>query len=134
MIPEQNINLTELQTGAEPSLTYKLDVDTKRITSKIDNKEAITQAVMKILNTERYAHVIYSSQYGVEIEKLLGQDYDFILADLKRTITEAIMVDDRITSITEFNVSKVGVDALAVSFVVHSVFGSDRINVEVQVL
>lgn len=134
MVPEQSINITELENVTEPSLTYKLDLEKKRIVGKIDNQEAIKQTVLKILNTERYAYTIYSSQYGSEFERLLGKDYDFIVSDLERTITEALSVDERILSISNFKVEKSGLNTLLTSFDVNSVFGTDKISVEVQVL
>ena len=132
MTPEKTVNITELETVTQPSLTYKLDTDKKRIIGKIDNQEAIIQTVKKILNTERYAYVIYSSQYGSELENLIGKDYDFIVSDLERTINEALSVDERITSISDFTITKSGVDSLLASFNVNSIYGTDRIEVEVQ--
>ena len=85
MIPEQNANLTILEEQIQPSRTYHLDLDRKRVASMIDGHDAIIQAVKKILYTERYAYVIYSSQYGVELDRLIGHEYDFIVSDIKRT-------------------------------------------------
>ena len=131
MIPEQQVDLTNLEVVSQPSLTYKLDFERKRISGKIDNEEAIMQLVMKILYTERYAYVIYSSQYGVELDRLIGKDYDFIVSDLERTITEALLADDRILSITDFQANKIGIDKMEVSFAVNSIAGSTNINTEV---
>lgn len=134
MIPEQQLNINEIETVSQPSLTYKLDMEKKHISGVIDNQEAIKQAVLKILNTERYAYVIYNSEYGVELERLIGKDYDFIMTDLERTISEAILADERMLSISDFKIEKTGIDNLTASFIVNSVFGSDNISVEVQVL
>ena len=131
MIPEQQVDLTNLEVVSQPSLTYKLDFERKRISGKIDNEEAIMQLVMKILYTERYAYVIYSSQYGVELDRLIGKDYDFIVSDLERTITEALLADDRILSITDFVAEQTAIDRMTVSFTVNSVVGSANINTEV---
>jgi hypothetical protein len=131
MIPEQQVDLTNLEVASQPSLTYKLDFERKRITGKIDDEEAIMQLVMKILYTERYAYVIYSSQYGVELDRLVGKDYDFIVSDLERTITEALLADDRILSITNFVAEQTAIDKMTVTFTVNSVVGSANINTEV---
>lgn len=131
MIPEQQVDLTNLEVVNQPSLTYKLDFERKRISGKIDNEEAIMQLVMKILYTERYAYVIYSSQYGVELDRLIGKDYDFIVSDLERTITEALLADDRILSITDFVAEQTAIDRMTVTFTVNSVAGSANINTEV---
>ena len=134
MIPEQSVDLTNLEVINQPSRTYKLDFDRKRIGGKIDNQEAIMQLVMKILYTERYAYVIYSSQYGVELDRLIGEEYDFIISDLERTITEALLVDDRILSITDFKTERTRLDQMIASFTVNSIEGSVDINTEVQIV
>lgn len=134
MLPESNVNLTELELNVQASKTYKLDLDKKRINGYVDDEDAIMQAVMKILNTERYAYVIYSSEYGVELERLIGADFDFVMSDLKRTITEAILADDRMISITDFSAEKSGLNSLQTSFVVNSIFGSRKVSLGVQIL
>lgn len=134
MTPEQLNNLTELEIVTQPSLTYKLDFNNKRISGKVDDTEAILQAVYKALNTERCAYVIYTSQYGVELERLVGKDYEFVISDLERTITEALIIDDRITGISDFTVQKTGIDSLLASFTVNSVFGSIPLELGVQIV
>jgi len=134
LIPEQAIDLTNLEIENQPSRTYKLDFERKRIGGMIDNEQAIMQMVMKILSTERYAYVIYSSQYGVELDRLIGQDYDFIVSDLERTITEALTADDRVIDITDFQINKIGIDKMEVSFTVNTFDGSVDIETEVAIL
>lgn len=134
MIPEQQVDLTNLEVVSQPSLTYKLDFEKKRISGKINNEEAIMQLVMKILYTERYAYVIYSSQYGVELGRLIGKDYDFIVSDLERTITEALLADDRILSITDFTTEQIEIDRMTASFKVNTVIGATNISTEVNIL
>lgn len=134
MIPEQTIDLTNLEIENQPSRTYKLDFERKRIGGMIDNEQAIMQMVMKILYTERYAYVIYSSQYGVELDRMIGQDYDFIVSDLERTITEALTADDRVIDITDFQTNKIGIDKMEVSFTVNTFDGSVDIEMEVAIL
>ena len=133
MIPEQNVNLTILEEQIQPSRTYYLDLDRKRVTSMIDGRDAIIQAVKKILNTERYAYVIYSSQYGVELDRLIGQDYDFIVSDIKRTLAEALLVDNRIISLENFEIKKTGLDTMEVNFVVNSIEGEINFSTEVKI-
>jgi hypothetical protein len=134
LIPEQVIDLTNLEIENQPTRTYKLDFERKRIGGMIDNEQAIIQMVMKILSTERYAYVIYSSQYGVELDRMIGQDYDFIVSDLERTITEALTADDRVIDITDFQTNKIGIDKMEVSFTVNTFDGSVNIETEVAIL
>jgi hypothetical protein len=134
MIPEQEIDLTNMEIENQPSLTYRLDFDRKRIGGKVDNEDAIMQMVMKILYTERYAYVIYSSNYGVELERMVGKDYDFIVSDLERTIKEALLVDDRILDVVDFETVKTGLDTMTAKFKVISILGDANIETEVNIL
>ena len=133
MIPEQNANLTILEEQVQPSRTYYLDLDRKRVTSMIDGRDAIIQAVKKILHTERYAYVIYSSQYGVELDRLIGQEYDFIVSDIKRTLAEALLMDNRIISLENFEMKKTGLDTMEVNFLVNSIEGEINFSTEVKI-
>ena len=134
MIPEQKANLTILEEQIQPSRTYHLDLDRKRVTSMIDGRDAIIQAVKKILYTERYAYVIYSSQYGVELDRLIGQEYDFIISDIKRTLTEALLMDNRIISLENFEMEKTGLDTMEVNFLVNSIEGEINFSTEVKIV
>ena len=99
----------------------------------IDGPDAIIQAVRKILYTERYAYVIYSSQYGVELDRLIGQEYDFIVSDIKRTLTEALLMDNRIISLENFEMEKTGLDTMKVNFLVNSIEGEINFSTEVKI-
>ncbi len=134
MIPEQNANLTILEEQIQSSRTYRLDLVRKRVTSMIDGRDAIIQAVRKILYTERYAYVIYGSQYGVELNRLIGQEYDFIVSDIKRTLTEALLMDNRIISLENFEMEKTGLDTMEVNFLVNSIEGEINFSTEVKIV
>ena len=131
MVPEQAGEMLELEIATQPTLTYKLDFESKRISKKIDDLDAVMQAVMKILYTERYSCVIYSGDYGVELEKLIGKDYDYIVSDIERIITEALTVDDRVTSISDLQIEKVATDAMRITFTVNTIYGSRSVTQEV---
>lgn len=122
MIPvvADNINL-EFETM--PSLNYKMIIDNETIINKCDQLEAMKQVVYKILNTERYQHLIYSWNYGIELEDLFGQPVYYVVPELERRIIEALTQDDRIESVTdfEFDTSKRG--TVAVKFIANTIFG-----------
>lgn len=124
MIPSNNAILTTaLKVATMPSKTYRMDLDLNKIYGTCDNLEAIKQTIYKILNTERYAHIIYSWNYGIELMDLYGQPVRYVCPELERRIKEALLQDDRITSIDsfEFDISKKGV--VSVKFAVHTLFG-----------
>ena len=126
---------TQNNLSSEKKLNSSKSYDLLNLNDFIDGYEALRQTVRKILSTERYFCPIYSSDFGVETADLLGGDLaldtDYICAELEQRISEALLVDERITAITEFNFDvKKGV--IHVEFIVHSVFSEfARINEEV---
>src|SRR5690606_29056146 len=94
----------EVEEEQQPSLTYGIDFEKGRIIGMIDGLEAVKQAVFLILRTERYRYLIYSTDYGSELEGLIGRDSLFVQSELKRRIREALMQDDRIEDVTNFNI------------------------------
>lgn len=123
----------EFQTEQFSNKTYKINFEEKRIIGKIDGLGAIKQAVYKILHTERFNSLLYSWDYGVEFENLIGKDYDFILGDLQRRIEEALLQDDRIERIENIKVNKKQNDSIDVSFVVVSKYGNITTEVNINV-
>lgn len=57
------------------------------------------------MNTERYQYLIYSWNYGIELSDLYGQPIPYVYAEIQRRITEALLSDDRISNVTNFNFS-----------------------------
>lgn len=132
MIPESNnIDLTEVEQVTYPSTTYKIDFVNKTISKKIDGQEAAVQAVTKIFSTERYRHVIYSGNYGIQLENLIGKDYDYIVSELKRRLEDAISTDDRFIRVDNFSIEKTGINSLLVNCTVVSIEGAFDISLEV---
>lgn len=103
--------------------TYRIDYENMRITNEIiDGIEAIKQFVYMAILTPRYVHPIYSDDYGSEIEELLADNdvtTEFKMMELPRLITEALIYDERIADVTDFNIEHVG-DSFHVDFTVHS--------------
>lgn len=97
---------------------------------KIDELEAIKQAVFKILQTERYEKFIYSFDYGYESVSLIGSHVALAKSELKRCIREALLQDDRITDVVDFEVTING-DSALVSFTVESNYGDVQSSLEV---
>ena len=124
MIPSGNTLLTtDLEVVTMPSKQHKMDLDRNLIYGTCDNLEAIKQTVFKILNTERYAYIIYSWNYGIELKDLFGQPVMYVCPEITRRVQEALLQDDRITAVNnfEYDISKRGV--VAVKFTVHTLFG-----------
>lgn len=128
MLPDYNTIYQ--QDNTIPSKTYYINRNTNRISGYIDDKDAIVQAIYLILSTERYESVIYNWYYGTEFDSLVGKDRDFVKSELKRRIAEAILEDDRILDVTDFDIS-FNKDVANVVFLVETNIGDININWEV---
>jgi len=123
---EQNFELEE-----QPTHTYKMNLESNLIRGYTDDLEAMKQAIYKILLTERYQYIMYSWNYGIELLDLYGEPVSYVCPELERRITEALLWDDRIESVSdfEFDISKKGV--VHVSFTAHTIFGDVQAEREV---
>lgn len=124
MIPSKNTALTtELNVVTQPSGQHRMDLDRNRILGTCDGLEAVKQTIFKILNTERYKHLIYSWNYGIELMDLFGQSPMYACPEIERRVKEALLQDDRITGVDnfEFDTSTKGV--VSVTFTVRTLFG-----------
>ena len=130
MLPDYNT--VYQQDNIMPSKTYYINRNTNRISGYIDDKDAIIQAIYLILSTERYESVIYNWYYGTEFDSLVGKDRDFVKSELKRRIAEAILEDDRILDVTDFDIS-FNKDVVNVVFLVETNIGDININWEVNI-
>lgn len=106
----------------ESSKTYR--VLNGRVVGWIDNKQALRQAVEKLLHTERYMYEIYTDEYGIELQSLIGASFELVEAEINRIVKEALLVDERIVEVTDIAVQKIDSTSLLVSFNVQSIFGT----------
>lgn len=133
MIPDISIlqeNLNEFEYGDE---TFKIQLSEDNddyIKGKVDDLKSVEQAIYLILNTERYAHNIYSWNYGVELVDLIGQPLPYVTVVLPNRIEEALLQDDRIIDVQDFNFKKFK-DTLLVTFIVMTNVGEIQSELEV---
>lgn len=123
---EENDGLeTDFDIATEPSLTYAMNLDKNTFVGKLDDVGAIQQAVMKIINTERYEHEIYSWDYGIELADLRGQSMPYVMSEIKQRIIDALTADDRIDSVENFSVIKTDKKTLLIKFTVITAQGDE---------
>lgn len=124
MIPTTNTILNnELEVQEEPSKNYKMYFEQDVINGYRDELEAMKQVIFKILNTERYQFIIYSWNYGIELQDLFGEPVSYVCPELERRITEALVQDDRIESVDSFSFDITQKRKVHVTFVAHTIFG-----------
>ena len=119
----QNVEIGGIQEYRQPDLTYRIGEST--IFGKItDGMESVKQSILHILSTERYSNPIYDDNYGVELEKYIGQDKGTVIADIENTLNEALTQDDRITKIKVNSITDgVESNSLVVEFTVYTIYG-----------
>lgn len=123
MLPQAVTEVADIQENMaeEPgNITYRLDLENKRIGGRISGLEAIRQSVMKSLFTYRYGHVIYTGEYGSEIEGLVGQEAEFAKTEMERRVKDALFTDKRIQAVTDFEVTTGAGGRLSAQFRVKS--------------
>jgi len=104
LIPKTQGLLKEpIEMIEEPSLTYRLDLDSNIISGMTDGLEAVKQAVYHRLGIERYQYPIYSWDYGLQTYDLYGKPMPYVMPELKRRIIEALLKDSRITKADGFS-------------------------------
>lgn len=131
MIPVTgNILQQDFKIIQQPSTTFYLDIKNKRINGSVDGSDAVKQAVYCILNTERFEWLIYSWNYGTELNHLFGKPSGLVKTKIKKRIREALLQDDRIQNVDHFEF-EMKVKNLHVTFTVNSIFGDFRIEKEV---
>lgn len=121
----------DFEIKEQSSLTYKMNLDTGQIRGSADGLEAMKQAIYKILMTERYQYIMYSWNYGIELLNLYGEPVTYVCPELKRRITEALLCDDRIRSVDNFEFEFPKKRKVHVMFTAHTVFGEIRSGREV---
>jgi hypothetical protein len=102
MIPINDDLIQDFELEVQPTKTYRLNQTKATVNGAVDGLSAIEQAIYKIINTERYSHLIYSWNYGIEFADLFGKPIPYVYPEIKRRITEALLQDDRITSVSDF--------------------------------
>ena len=94
-----------------------------------DGINAIKVWIEKILRTEKGRYPIYdNTEYGCHLEDLIiGNSYtaEFIEAELKREIEDALKQNSQITSVTNFNITR---NTNAITVTLEVVLNDERRN------
>ncbi len=130
MTPENNTTDIEIVTLSDK--TQKLYYKNDDIKGYIDKREAVQQSIVKMLNTNRYHYIIYSWDYGLELEDLIGQNMSYVIPEIKRRIIEAVEQDDRVERVYDFKFEKINKESILVTFIVDTIFGKLEIAKEVR--
>ena len=114
-----------------PTKTHRMELyEGNYILGFVDSLKAMEKAIYKIIRTERYKYIIYSWNYGIELEDLFGMPVEYCAVELERRISEALLQDNRITAVNgfEFDTESERGTILIKKFIAETVFGEIQIN------
>ena len=114
---------TSIQLTSRPSRTWIIDRDTMQVGYMDEGLESVRQAVEIALNVQRFRWQIYNTNFGNELNELIGDDADYIQSEFPRMVDDALSVDDRVIDTADY-VFSVNGDSMTVSFTVNTVFGA----------
>ena len=102
--------------------------DLKRVTGN----EAIKTWVYKAMKTERFRYLIYSWDFGSELESLIGQSYtpNLTKAESVRYIKEALLINPYIKSVSNIEVH-FEKGTLYITAVLETVYGETEVKASV---
>ena len=129
MIPETGNILNNYTENSKVTKTYFLDFNSNRICGYVSGKEAIKQAILKIIDTKRYAFEIYNWTYGSELDEIIGKDMKTAEIFAEVYIEDALLADDRIEKIEDFEIKK-GRDFMIIKFKAITVLGDIEVETE----
>lgn len=123
VLPENTINISQgVVFENYPSKTWYVNPITKQVSGMADGYQAIVQAVEILFSTERFWWQIYSPNFGVQWQGLIGLNPGFVGLEIQRRAKDAIKPDSRLLDITDFSYTVNG-DSLTAQFTVKTVYG-----------
>lgn len=129
MIPK-NSDVILMETRQIPSKTFGIAGD--RLTEYIDNIEAVKQAILIILDINRFEYPILSWNFGNEMRRIIGEPMEYAMIKTEQYIKEALTQDDRIKDVVDFEF-EVARHKLLANYRVVTVFGDFNNETEVNI-
>lgn len=122
-----NILSVSTEVELEKTKTFGININDNTIGGMIDGLDALQQAIYLILSIEADQHIIYPYNYGISTLDLIGKPVQYVAAVISDRIKEALLTDDRITDVSDFEFES-SKNKLHVTFIVHTIYGN--INTE----
>lgn len=132
-VEENDGLLNDFEYETQPDYTYKLNIEAETVAGYVEGLKAYEQAIYKILNTERYAHIIYSWNYGVEYKDLFGQPIAYVIPELERRTTEAVIAYELTESVGNFEFETPEKGVVHMKFKATSIYGEVEFNKTVEI-
>ena len=121
-LPE-TASAADFRITTQPTKTYAMDFENKRIVGWVDGLDAMVQAVRKAISTRRYAERIYSGDYGSELDNLIGKAVGYVRATIRLVLEETFSADSRIRGLRRIDVEQRDCDSMQVNATVLTEYG-----------
>lgn len=121
----------ELEEDLTIYRTYRMDVEKKRIIGMVDGAEASQQAMMKALQTRRFAYLIYDDQYGSDIYNKVGNQEltpGYLRSDIPAMVEDAFLNNEEILGISDLSYEILEADAVHISFTASTIYGDEEVE------
>lgn len=82
-----------------PTETYKVNFQTQQIEGKVSGIDALKQAFLLVINTQRFSNAAFTSNYGMDWNDLIGLPDDYIVSEVLTRIQDMILADKRFLSV-----------------------------------
>ena len=138
LVPEHDTEIiSEIAEVEEPTYTWRINIDGDdgmigSISGYTEELEAIKQRLYLRLNTPKNKLKIFGDTgYGIETEDLVGKPIDYVIPEIDRRYTEAILDEGKeILSVGDFafDIAENRSDVLQVSCTVSTIFGDVTLN------
>lgn len=126
LLPDASTDI-EAEEMPQPSKTYGFDLEAKTIGGSVDGKDAVLQAMLLRLMTDAGIYEIYSSNYGLSVNNLMGLPFLIVRNELERRITETLLHDNRVKEVTNFDINQ-SEDTVNMRFTINTVYGISTVE------
>lgn len=136
MFPTTEVNIVTTDETTKKGKSFLFDFEKGDFVIKngklveVSGNDAIKVWIEKIIRTEKFKFKIYArddrDEYGITIQDLIvGHEYpiEYVEAEIKREVTEAILKNPNIESLSDWNIEKDN-PILNISFKVNLIDGS----------
>ena len=123
--------VSEFEEESEKTKTFEINLNKNIMGGIIDELDALKQNIYLRLNVESDQFIIYPYTYGLKKVDLIGKPYYYVAAVIPDRIRDALLMDDRITDVSDFDF-EVDKNKLTVKFVVYTIYG-ENIEEEMEV-
>ena len=122
------INTANVEYGSYPNNEWIVDFTDGGNDAPASNLETIVQAVRFALETGRFKYPIMGSNFGTVFDDLIGTDYAYTRSEISRRIMGALLIDDRIVDVRDFQYTVGDNSAMTVSCTVETILGNVNIS------